>query len=153
MFGWTDGADSEAINLICRKRHERTDERRTSRIVSPGCEQPSQNNHRFEYSWSSASSAATSFTRASQCFNLGISNSFFGCRNLKKWQSSFNQTMGEVRTKGHHTPSMRHISSLPYNAVSLLYVLVLSHHKSMVLYRGGPLCQSLHVLESCPVFF
>ncbi len=43
---------------------------------------------------------------------------------------------------------MRHISSLPYNAVSLLYVLVLSHHKSMVLYRGGPLCQSLHVLES-----
>ena len=33
----------------------------------------------------------------------------------------------------------------------LLDVFVSKHHKPMVLYRGGPLYQSLHELESCPV--
>ncbi len=42
------------------------------------------------------------------------------------------------------------MSTLLCNVVSLLYVFVIDHHKPMVLYLGGPTCQSLHELESCP---
>ena len=38
-------------------------------------------------------------------------------------------------------------------AFFLLYVFVLDHHKCMVIDRSGPLCQSLHEMESCPVSY
>ncbi len=44
----------------------------------------------------------------------------------------------EILSRGHHTTSTRHISCLAYNAVSLLYVILINHHMPLVLYQGSP---------------
>ncbi len=57
------------------------------------------------------------------------------------------------KNKATRGGSIRHISYLLNKAVSLLKAFSVNHHKPMVLFRGGPLCQSTWEIQSSPVYF